>query len=84
MILILIFLCDFHCIVKLFHQQWAPGKARSPDTRVFTIEESSKVFSEYFDKVQEQLETLASVDDLLSGMYYSSKYSYFPLLIAQA
>jgi hypothetical protein len=34
---------------------------------VFTIKKDSETFSEYFDKVQEQLETLASMDDLLSG-----------------
>ena len=35
--------------------------------REFTLEPESTVFSSHFDMVQEQLETLASMDDLLSG-----------------
>lgn len=58
-------------VVTLLHNQWRPGKGRntSPNMqpRVFTLEPESTAFSSHFDMVQEQLETLASTDDLLSG-----------------
>ena len=43
------------------------GKAEKPKPKVFRIRKDSKTFTNYFDHVQEQLETLASMDDLLSG-----------------
>lgn len=54
-------------IVELLYKQWKPGKTKCPDAKVYTIINSSPVFTKYFDKVQEQLETLASMDDLISG-----------------
>ena len=53
--------------VELLQGQWIPGKTRNPNARVFKIKPNSEWFSKYFDLVQEQLETLASMDDLLSG-----------------
>ena len=35
--------------------------------KVFTINETSTAFSNKFDETQEELEILASMDDLLSG-----------------
>ena len=57
--------------VTLLHKQWVPGKGRSTSQtiqpRMFVLEPDSTAFSSHFDLVQEQLETLASMDDLLSG-----------------
>ena len=55
------------CVVDLLHKQWVPGKAHNPESKIFTIQKNSKTFTAYFDLVQEQLETLASMDELLSG-----------------
>ena len=44
-----------------------PGKTKNPNPRVLTIKSNSEAFRRHFDQVQEQLETLASMDDLLSG-----------------
>ncbi len=54
-------------VVDLFHKLWIPGKSRNPQPRLLTIKEGSEVFTKYFDEVQEQLETLATMDELLSG-----------------
>ena len=54
-------------LVDLLHKLWIPGKSRNPQPRLLNIKEKSEVFTEYFDEVQEQLETLATMDDLLSG-----------------
>lgn len=57
----------FFPLVNILCKQWVPGKAKNPKPKVLTIKKDSAVFMEYFDQVQEQLETLASMDDLLSG-----------------
>ena len=57
-------------LVDLLHTQWTPGKTTSPAPKVFTITPNSQAFTTYFDEVQEQLETLASMDDLLSGIVH--------------
>ena len=58
-------------VVTLLHKQWRPGKgwntSLNMQPRVFTLDPESTVFSSHFDMVQEQLETLVSMDDLLSG-----------------
>ena len=38
-----------------------------PEPRIFTIDQQSNVFTVKFDQIQEDLETLASMDELLSG-----------------
>jgi len=48
-------------------------KCKVPELRIFTIQENSNTFVEYFDEVQDQLKTLASMDDLLSGIYAGIK-----------
>ena len=63
---------NFSFVVDLLHDQWISGRARNPQPRVFTINRASEGFTAYFDQVQEQLETLASMDDLLSGMNIST------------
>lgn len=55
--------------MNLLQEQWTPGKMKTPQPKVFTIQPNSEAFTAYFDKTQEQLETLASMDDLLSGRY---------------
>ena len=54
--------------VDLLQKQWKPGRFQKLQPRVFTTSEDSKLFADHFDQVQEQFETLASMDDLLSGM----------------
>ena len=49
----------------------ANSKSKPPEFRIFTIREKSSTFVTYFDQTQEQLETLASMDDLLSGIQYA-------------
>ena len=61
-----VLLSSFYCVVDL-HKQWVTGKTQNPESKVFTIKKDSKTFTAYFDLVQEQLETLASMDELLSG-----------------
>ncbi|XP_065911094.1 uncharacterized protein [Dysidea avara] len=60
-------------LIEVLHKVWIPGKTGIPKDRVFTIKEKSEVFVAYFDEVQEQLEALACMDDLLSGMLSKSK-----------
>lgn len=46
-----------------------PERAHKLDARMFTIGDgASKLFQNKFDQVQQELETLASMDALLSGM----------------
>ena len=45
---------------------WVIGKTKNPTPRLLSIKPDSEAFSTYFDQVQVQLETLASMDDLLS------------------
>ena len=52
-------------IVKVLHKAWIPGKTKILDPRIFTIKENLQVFMEYFDEVQDQLE---SMHDMLSGL----------------
>ena len=40
---------------------------KKPQLKVFQIAPNSEAFTTYYNKVQEQLETLATMDDLLSG-----------------
>lgn len=54
-------------VVNILHNQWKPGKTQYPSPKVFSIKRDSRTFTNYFDTVQEQLETLACTDDLLSG-----------------
>ena len=53
-------------ILDILHKQWKPGRTQNPRTRVFTINKDSKACEDHFDQVQEQLETLTSIDNLLS------------------
>ena len=61
-------------IVDILHKQWKPGRTQNPHPRVFTINEDSKAFQDHFDQVQEQLETLTSMDNLLSGTLHPLLY----------
>ena len=65
-------------VVALLHNQWSPGKgwnvSLNIQPRVFTQEPVSTAFRSHFDMVQEQLETLASMDDLLSGKKTKNKF----------
>ena len=47
----------------------ANSKCKAPEARTFSIKQDSEMFVKYFDQMQEKLEALASMDDLLSGMY---------------
>ena len=51
-------------IVDLLQKQWTPGRAQNPQPRVFIIKEDSKPFADHFNQVQEQLQSLAFMDDL--------------------
>jgi hypothetical protein len=53
--------------VTYLASKWSPGKTKKPKPQIFTILKDSDAFCKKFDEVQEQLETLASMDDLLSG-----------------
>lgn len=58
-----------NCIhtVALLKLLWTPSKSTNkPKVKVFSFHDSME-FGRYFDEVQAQLETLASMDDLLSG-----------------
>ena len=56
---------DLHYgLVNYLKELWMPGKTKNPNPRVLT--KNSEAFRRHFDQVQEQLETLASMDDLLS------------------
>ena len=61
------------CVILLYTLEshlkklWMPGKTKNPNPRILTIKVNSEAFRTHFDQVQEQLETLASMDDLLSG-----------------
>ena len=48
-------------------RQWRQGRAQKPTTTVFKLQHVSMAFTSKFDEVQTHLETLASMDDLLSG-----------------
>ena len=56
-------------VVKLLQTMWIESKSKykAPEARIFSIKENSEMFVKYFDLMQENLETLASMDDLLSG-----------------
>lgn len=58
-----------HAILAVEHlaKNWKAGSKHHPEPSVFTVS-SSTSFSAKFDEIQEQLEVLASMDDLLSGM----------------
>ena len=58
-------------LAYLLHKQWKPSTnvmGNVVKSRVFTIKKDSQTFTDYFDQVQEQLEIIASMDDLLSGV----------------
>ena len=57
------------CVENHLKKLWTPGKTKNPNPRILTIKPNSEAFRAHFDQVQEQLETLASMDDLLSGQY---------------
>ena len=69
--IICIYIHILYSAVQLFQDLWIPGNSKSkpPEPRIYTIKQNSSTFVTYFDQTQEQLETLASMDDLLSGMY---------------
>ena len=56
-------------VVKLLQTMWIESKSKykAPEARIFSIKENSEMLVKYFDLMQENLETLASMDDLLSG-----------------
>ena len=49
---------------------WMIGKTKrkAMEPRIFTIKSNSPTFVKHFDHIQEQLEALASIDNLLSGI----------------
>lgn len=51
--------------VEHLANNWKAGSKHHPEPSVFTLSNTS--FSAKFDEIQEQLEVLASMDDLLSG-----------------
>ena len=61
------FMCVCAIAVECLASQWNAGKAKKSRAKIFTIDEASSAFSSKFDEIQEQLEILASMDDLLSG-----------------
>ena len=48
-------------------KHWRQGRAQKPATRVFKLQNNSPAFTSKSDQVQTHLQTLASMDDLLSG-----------------
>ncbi len=52
--------------VKHLSKNWKAGTKQHPATSEFSVSNTS--FSAKFDEIQEQLEILASMDDLMSGM----------------
>ena len=61
-------------MVDILHKQWKPGRTQNQQPRAFTINEDSKAFEDHFDQVQEQLETLTSMNNLLSGTLHPLLY----------
>ena len=59
----------------------ANSKRRAPEARRFSIKQDSEAFVGYFDQMQERLEALASMDDLLSGMYGTCLQNYIHHMI---
>ncbi len=74
------FLCV--SVATLFANQWR--KARKNEElhpRVFTISSDSTIFQNYYDEVQELLQSLAGMDELIPGnrlcLYMKTFYSVF-------
>ena len=56
-----------HVFLVAFKFLLMPAKITKPEPKIYHIAPQSTAFADYFNGVQTQLETLASMDDLLSG-----------------
>ena len=54
-------------VVDLLCRVWLPSKVTKPKPRTFIASQTSDAFVAHFDKVQEQLETISSLDELVTG-----------------
>lgn len=63
----LIFTTCVSRVVDLLCREWLPGKVTKPKPRTFIVSQASDAFVAHFDKVQEQLETIFSMDELVTG-----------------
>lgn len=64
-------------IVATLAGLWTKTAKNQIETKVFSlpVQDETGIFKEKYDKVQEQLQCIAAVDDLMSGLYVCV-YSY--------
>jgi len=69
---------------SLLARQWRkpdePGQELSP--RVFRISSTSTTFSQYYDEIQEQLKSIAGMDQLLPGTHEHCDHAYAECILA--
>ena len=63
-------LAYFDSTVQHLSKQWKSNKTDNLEPLTLTINPQSEVFISKFDQIQDELETLASMDELLSGNSY--------------
>ena len=63
-------LAYFDSTVQHLSKQWKSNKTDNLEPLMLTINPQSEVFISKFDQIQDELETLASMDELLSGNSY--------------
>ena len=56
--------------VQHLSKQWKSNKTDNLEPLMLTINPQSEVFISKFDQIQDEIETLASMDELLSGNSY--------------
>ena len=65
-------------LAALFSKQWriSHNETELP-SRIFVLDERSNVFEEYYDKIQEYLQSLSGMDEFLSGEFVCCIIYYF-------
>ena len=63
-------LAYFDSTVQHLSKQWKSNKTDNLEPLMLTINPQSEVFISKFDQIEDELETLASMDELLSGNSY--------------
>ena len=83
--LVLLTVCNPYSTVNVLAQLWRreiPGKAMVQTVFKLPHEDSQmKSFIEKYDRNQQQLQTLAARDDLLSGNFNNLAYVYVPYFL---
>ena len=81
-----VLLLHLHCVniyaVSHLKNLWKRGKTKDPSPKLMTIKQNSEAFTKHFDLVQEELETLASVDDLLSGNHNNKSQCHLSIVFS--